>query len=102
MKKLKTAVNKFLDRKQKVEDNNTAYLYELTMEEIMAIAGDIELMDLNHITYLKVVSTIKRNSLGDSEIFAVNMSILNEFMQWSYDRGYIEHDLAYTYNLWLN
>ena len=99
---LKNTVYEFIECKEEEEDTNTAHLYSLTMEEMMAIIGDIEMNHLDRVKYITVVSQIRKNSKNEEDILNVNMAILNEFVDWAFEEGYIECDLAYTYKLCCN
>ena len=102
MKDLKTAVQRFKSYKRNTEDKNTAYLYELVLEEIIAIIGNIKLEEYDRVTYCILVSQLQENSMGDTEISSINISILDEFSDWMYDRKIIECDVSKLYNILLN
>jgi len=58
-------------------------------------------MNILSYTYLITAIRIKVES-EDDDIFQINLFVLNEFVSWLYDEGYIEFDLAYSYRLWIN
>lgn len=102
MKKLGYAIDEFLEYKNKAGDCNTAYFYELTLKEIFHLIHDIDLTEINQVTYLITANRIRIDSQGDEDIFQINMFVLNQFVEWLYEEDYIEFDLAYTYKLLMN
>ena len=102
MIKLNHAIDEFLEYKNRVEERNAARFYELALKEILYLTRDIQFIDMNHVTYIILANRLRIASKGDEEVFQINMFVLNQFVVWLFDEGYIEFDLAYYYKLLIN